>query len=289
MKTFLEFIKESIVDKLQPTLSPQIFDNPESSEPKLKQAIQEQIKRDLASISTKVKIQDVVLVGSILTRRYRYDTDLDIHILGRGISDDEMSALAKNMSERRAPGTLHPINYYIISDKKAHDRSNSLADGEFDPIENRFRRKPDTDKPFNITKYFSAFQEKVKSINQITAELRHDLIDYEQLKTAPKSELKRLQKLIEDHLKSIENDAKELIDIYNEIRKGRKDAFEAEVTADEIRQYGSKNRTPGNVLFKLMEKYHYLQFLKRVKDIVGEDIKVSAPEADKLSKLIIRK
>lgn len=289
MKTFLEFINESIVDRLQPTLSPQIFDFPESSDPRLKPFVQKQIKKDLESISKEVQILDAVLVGSILTRRYRYDTDLDIHILAKGKTDQEMSDLAKKLSERRIDGTFHPVNYYIISSKKDHDRSNALADGEFDPIKNVFRRNPNPDLPFDVTQYFSTFQEKVKNINQITMELRHDLIDYNQLKLAPKNELKRLQGLIENHLKSIEKDAKELIDIYNQIRQGRKTAFETDVTADEIRQYGSKNRTPGNVLFKLMEKYHYLQFLKKVKEIVGDDLKISDSEVKKLSKLIIRK
>ncbi len=287
IRSFKQFLRESIVDPLHSSVSPQIFQNPYSDNPQLKEGVQRLIENDLNRLSAVIKIKDVVLVGSILTKRYREDTDLDVHILAEGTAkdDDRLANLAEENSGKLVPGTLHPINYYIITNQKDHERANSLADGVFDIHSNSFIRKP-TDRPFDISQYFGEFKKKIEKIDLVTTDLKHDLIDYQQLKNVPKDEIEKLSKMIEDHLKEIEKDAIELVDIYNEIKQARKDAFAGEVTPEEIRKYGEKNRTPGNVIFKLMEKYHYLEFLKRVKDIIGDDMKVTDDEAEKLNQLL---
>ena len=284
MKSFNQFLKESIVDPLHDTLSPEVFDNPSSSDATIKPKIINLIKKDLETIGKQVDIKDVVLVGSILTKRYRSDTDLDVHILADG-KTEVMDRLSKDFSEKLVPGTDHPINYYIISSKKDHDRANSLGDGTFDPINNKFLRKP-IDRAFDVSEYFAEFKKYVAKITKATSNLKHDLIDYAQLKKAGGPQTEKLQKMIEDALASIEKESVELVDIFAAIKKARKDAFATEVTPDEIRKYGEKNRTPGNVIFKLLEKYHYLQFLAKIKEIIGDNKKVSPEEADKLAALV---
>jgi hypothetical protein len=44
------------------------------------------------------------------------------------------------------------------------------------------------------------------------------------------------------------------------------------MTPDEIRQYGIKNRLPKNVIYKMLEKYHYLKFYKKCKKILDDGI-----------------
>jgi len=285
MKSFYQYITESIVDPYHESYSDEVFDDSSTENPKLKTKILNLINKDLEQFKKTLNIKDVVLVGSILTKRYRFDTDLDVHILADGASEASMEKFAKDYSEHIIPGTDHPINYFIISNKKDHDRANALGDAEFDIEQNKFRRKP-VDRPFDITQYFGDFKKKVDKINSLKADLRHDLIDYESLKKVDKSEVKKLSVLIKDELKKIENTASGLVDIYNKIRQDRKDAFAGEVTPDEIRKYGEKNRTPGNVIFKLMEKYHYLQFLKKIEEILGPDKKLSDKEAEKLAKVV---
>lgn len=286
-KKFKTFLRESIVDPLHNTLSPEIFANPASDNPQLLPHVQSLILSDLNVLQGLIRIKDVVLVGSILTKRYREDTDLDVHILAAGTSEDDeaLRNLADEFSNKLVPGTLHPINYYIITNKEDHDRANSLADGVFNVFQNRFIRKP-IDRPFDVREYFGAFQKIVSEIDFLKSDLQHELIDYEQLKAVSKDTIKELQKMIEAHLENIEKDAVGLVDIFDRIKKARKEAFAAPVTPEEIRQYGEKNRTPGNVVFKLMEKYHYLAFLSRVKEIIGDDKKVSDKEAEELGKIV---
>ena len=53
------------------------------------------------------------------------------------------------------------------------------------------------------------------------------------------------------------------------------------MTPDQIRTYGIKNRLPKNVIYKMLEKYHYLTFFKRCKKIL-DDGEVSDAEIDSL-------
>ena len=42
------------------------------------------------------------------------------------------------------------------------------------------------------------------------------------------------------------------------------------MTPDEIRQYGIKNRLPKAVIYKMLEKYHYITFFKYLKNILAD-------------------
>ena len=53
------------------------------------------------------------------------------------------------------------------------------------------------------------------------------------------------------------------------------------MTPDEIKTYSIKNRLPANVVYKMLEKYHYLTFLKKCKKILDDD-KVTDSEIDSL-------
>ena len=54
------------------------------------------------------------------------------------------------------------------------------------------------------------------------------------------------------------------------------------MTPDQIRKYGIKNRLPKNVIYKMLEKYHYLKFYKKCKQIL-DDGKVTDDEIKSLT------
>ena len=58
-------------------------------------------------------------------------------------------------------------------------------------------------------------------------------------------------------------------------------AFDTDMTPDQIRKYGIKNRLPKAVIYKMLEKYHYITFFKRCKKIL-DDGEVSDAEIDSL-------
>ena len=56
------------------------------------------------------------------------------------------------------------------------------------------------------------------------------------------------------------------------------------MSPDEIRTYGVKNRLPKNVIYKMLEKYHYLKFYKKCKQIL-DDGKVTDAEINSLKEV----
>ena len=55
------------------------------------------------------------------------------------------------------------------------------------------------------------------------------------------------------------------------------------MSPDEIRKYAIKNRLPKNVIYKMLEKYHYITFFKKCKKIM-DDGEVTDAEIDSLKK-----
>ena len=285
MKNFSEFFVESILDPEQLTLSPQIFEL--TDPPKLKDSIRTEILAGIAKIAKTSNVLDYTLIGSILTKRYAEDSDIDINILVNASEDDmdKIRSVAMEHSGRLVPNTKHPINYHVLADKSDFDNANKSADGVFDISKNAFIRKP-IEKPFHIEKYFDSFKSVVSKIDVLKDELKDDLIDYTALKKFTKDDVKNLQKLIQNELDDIENTAKGLSDLHDKIVSSRNAGFAKDLTASEIREYGTKNRLPGNVIYKLLERHHYLRFLHEV-DAILKDGKVSEKEADKLVDIVL--
>ncbi len=76
-----------------------------------------------------------------------------------------------------------------------------------------------------------------------------------------------------------EQDIQDLTDIGNKVDTERRAAFDNDMTPDQIKTYSIKNRLPANVVYKMLEKYHYLTFLKKCKKIL-EDGQVTDDEKD---------
>ena len=104
------------------------------------------------------------------------------------------------------------------------------------------------------------FQKKVDEIDLIKGELKRDIIDYDELKELTPDDIEGLQSKISDKLNEIEKGIKDIIDIGVDIDTDRRAAFDKDMTPDEIKTFGIKNRLPKNVIYKMLEKYHYLKF-----------------------------
>jgi predicted nucleotidyltransferase len=225
-------------------------------------------------------IVDYVLIGSILTRRYTKTSDLDITVLIDATKEQvrKIRKILPIINGNFVQFTQHPINYFIVSNSTDYDRKLSLADGVFDIKTNQFRRKP-LFKRFDIRKYVSKFKEVFSKVDSATDTFMADLNDYAELKTATKAELKYLRL---SALEKLEDDAIELSNLYSKIKNSRRAAFDRAMTPKEIKLYGDKNRLPENVIYKLLEKYHYLEFLHTVDSILGDDKELSADDANQL-------
>ena len=215
------------------------------------------------------------MIGSILTKRYRNDADLDINVLfdvPKDKQEEERLRLSKqflssknpdNIQGKLIPGTKHPVNYYLITDQETYDDQNNKADAVFDITNNKFVKRPE-DFTFDVNLYIKDFDKKVQEIDVIKGELKRDIIDYDELSELKPGDIKGLQDKVNSKLKEIEKDLQDIINIGDTVDVERRAAFDTDMTPDQIRTYGIKNRLPKAVIYKMLEKYHYITFFQKM-------------------------
>ena len=288
MKTFLE----AVIDIPRRTYARGVFDDADTNNPKIKASVKALIDKQIEEFETEYPVVKTGLIGSILTKRYRDDADLDINVLFDvpvEKREEERLRLSKkylsannpdNIQGKLIPGTKHPINFYFITDMKTYNDQEKKADAVFDIEDNKFIKRPD-DFTFDPSLYIKDFEKKVQEIDVVKGELKRDIIDYRELEGLTADDVLNLQDKINDKLEEIEDSIRDIIKIGDTVDAERRAAFDRDMSPDEIRQYGIKNRLPKAVIYKMLEKYHYLKFYKKCKKIL-DDGKVTDKEIDDL-------
>ncbi len=284
-------LKESIIDIPRKTYARGVFDKADTPNPVLKPSVKKMALDGIKTFEKFGKVVKYTLIGSILTKQYRADADLDINILfdipGSKAEQekvhDEIREYQAEINGKNIPGTEHPINYFSIIDPVTFNKARDMADGTFDIDTNKWIKKPEPG-TFEPEKYVTDFQKRVSEIDVVKGELVRDMIDYEELKDLTNADIENLSGLVSKKLAEIKDSINTLIDIGDKTIADRKDAFSIDMSPDEIRKFGVKNRLPKNVIYKMLEKYHYLKFFKKLKEIM-EDGKISSDELKSLSKI----
>jgi predicted nucleotidyltransferase len=216
IKSFKEKILESIIDIPRRTYAPAVFDDNDTDNPKIKQSVKSQIDSQLKEFETEYPIIKAGLIGSILTKRYRNDADLDINVLFDvpvEKQEDERVRLSKkylsasnpdNIQGQLIPGTQHPINFYFITDKITYDDQEEKADAVFDIENNVFVKRPE-EFIFDPDLYVNEFERKVQELDVVKGELKRDIIDYNELTDLSPNDILNLQEKIKDKLEEIED------------------------------------------------------------------------------------
>jgi hypothetical protein len=286
MKSFKQ-ICESIVDEPRRTYAKDVFDKANTENPRLKKSVKDAILsgvRKFQQIAPSLKHR---VIGGILTKQYNDESDIDVNILfdvPAGQRDTVHKKLRKKAAEvngKSAPGTKHPINYFVLVSDEAYDLANQMADNVYNLEKDEFEKKS-VIRPIDLDDYMSEFQDKVSKVDILTGELRRDVIDYASLKRLSRKEVKNLEVKVKAKLEEIENGIQALISTHKEIKSERMGAFLKKLTPAKLRKYGSQNALPKNVIYKLMEKYYYLQFFLELEKIIGDDKELSPKEADKV-------
>ncbi len=280
---FKDFIKESIIDIPRRTYAPAVFDDADTKNPKIKSSVLKLINDQIKDFEKEYPVLKVSLIGSILTKRYRNDADLDLNVLfdvPKEKQEQERVDLSlkylsaknpNNIQGKLIPGTKHPINFYFITDQETYDDQNKKADAVFDIEKNKFIKRPD-DFIFDPSLYVKEFERKVQELDVVKGELKRDIIDYNELKDLQPNDILNLQEKIKDKLEEIEDSLEDIVKIGDGVDDERRAAFNKDMSPDEIRTYGVKNRLPKNVIYKMLEKYHYLKFYKKCKKILEDGI-----------------
>ena len=84
----------------------------------------------------------------------------------------------------------------------------------------------------------------MQEIDVIKGELKRDVIDYDDLTELEPRDVKDIKDRIESKVQEIKKDLQDIIDIGDTVDAERRAAFDKDMTPDEIRAYGIKNRLP---------------------------------------------
>lgn len=257
-------MNESIIDIPRKDISQDIFDREW-----VRQDVREKILKLAAKYSQWMKIERVLLIGSILTKQWNEETDLDITLVGQPYSEEQYDLARHYAAETENQNliTTHPINFFVRD-----EWDDEYADQIYDVLNNRLLKMTEI-QPVDINNYMEDFKKIVSRIDTQKEELDKDLVDYEKLQYFDHDELKDMKQAAKEKLAQIEEGIKKLVSTYKAIHQFRKLAFSSNLTPEQVEKFKVRNALPASVLWKLLEKAHYIVFLKALqKAYKGQDI-----------------
>ena len=92
--------------------------------------------------------------------------------------------------------------------------------------------------------------------------LRRNLVEYE---TLASSNLVSAKGKLKSYLSAIKRTVKDMIDMIDDIHDKRKAAFDKKLNT---KKYKSKNELPENIVWKLFERYKYLDLDKVLREVI---------------------
>jgi len=276
------YMTESVLDIPRDGLDPSVFQFPEQGAPMLNARLKQQIIRGVEQIHSIIPVMDYYMIGSILTPKYNDHSDIDVNCEVDSevnpMALENIVALLKNMNGSLASGTQHPINFYVVKGQFNMDK----AEAVYDIANDRWIKEPDTTS-FNVRKFMDKFKNKLSGVDLATAELRRNLIDFNELDDLDEHDISNLQVEVQKVISRIESEVEKIIQMYDNARVVRKHAFKKPMSPMEIRKFGIKNNLPENVLYKMLERYYYSDLVSKLKVIVN-DGEVDEEDIPKIAK-----
>jgi predicted nucleotidyltransferase len=270
--SFLNYYTESILDRPRVRLDPTVFELADDGfPPKLQPAIKNQILEDLLHFQRSIPVNKVLIIGSILTRNYSRDSDIDVTVevnkedidQDTGILGIEaLTQVLRSLNGKLATGTTHPINYYITTEFKEEN-----ADAIYDFDSDTWIKEP-YDTNLEISDYMSKFEDLVSSVDISTGKLKRDVIDVQELENLDEDSIIDFHTILTRKLYEINKAVEDLVKFKKEIKTKRQDAFSKPMTPKQILSFSSKNRLPANVIYKLFQKYYYFDLINKLDQII---------------------
>lgn len=283
-------MRASIIDYVRQELDPTIWDV-SGEDLKLQSSIRIQIIDIAMSALDDFEIPEsvvkgVYVYGSIMTNQYNEKTDIDCRILlykkqmdklYPGITGEEIfdNYLKKQLHGKKLEGTTHPLNCTLVIEGEQDDLGQTPYDPVYDVINEVVIQDPvRTEDKFDPDEEFQQERDQTDIIMEYLDELLRDAkkktIDFSVLREAigDVKDPEELKRRLEEKLIEIEADIEQLVDEYEEIKEERTEAL-SEDTEE------SHHANPGNVTYKYLERYQYLDILKKLKHIFKNGIEPS--------------
>lgn len=260
-----EFETESILDEPRKNMNPAIWDL-QSAGATLKSGVHDNVLDGLIDLVGDVPIDDVYIVGSLTGTRYNKDADLDVSVIID--ADDEtlkhVRKRAGQVNGKFVPGTTNPINYFVMNKNPGLDRFDSAYDFKDD----KWVKDP-KDHGVNLFSVYDEFRQFVKDIDLEKDEALRSLIDIDILMSAIETggDSKIIFDKILSRFKALNYSIKNLAEKYDDVHKERVDAF-LKYEGGDKKGLPSPNLLPENIRYKLLERYHYLDFMHKLLKLV---------------------
>jgi len=231
-------------------------------------------------------VKNMFYAGSTATYHYHDKSDIDIHIVVDWddmikANPDKYNKDQKKMWEAlhdtfwwtlnkiKLPGTKHLLTYYVVPPGEEH-KILEQKEELYDMGHNVWLVPPG--KATNIPEEVLApaiqqASEIIAKLDQEISDARKEIIDYSLLLQIVNKENASFiyQKLFEK-LTTIDNELKKMKETYELLKQKRMDAF------DNNQGWSDKNNnySIGNIVFKLIERYRYMNVLRRIKKITDD-------------------
>lgn len=237
----------------------------------------------------------ILVIGSIGTNQAREDSDIDVHITPKDMSewsDEQKRKDVKKFYDN--PDNIeyvgeHPLEVYIQTDPELDTGFKSVA--AYDLNTNEWLVGPGIqDASFDPYEFYASLLDDLKDdlgdTDEVMAELKRDVIDYEVVKTAiqrlPADKQQAVIGRMRSKLEEIENAVQELVqdkEEFREIRHG--DIDQAKSDMDKTKEWQDRNAK-----FKFIQRYGYLKTISDLEDMLKDDNKIDDEEVDRMKDVL---
>lgn len=272
-----EAVTESILDPTRQSLDPDLFIRPDDPPP-LRPGVRAYLYRSCLHYSQWGRVVGIYLTGSLLSYQWTETTDADVKIVLEPHDDEALWAAVKDATARTdrglIQGTQHPVDFFIVTPDEWATIQPRL-DGVYDVLNDKWVHGPYS-YTVEVQDFLGLFDEAVQSLDVAQGELKRDLVDYETLQEMSKHDLEQTTEAVMGKLAEIDRGVRRLSQTFAILQALRGGGFRL---AD-IEAARSGQTAPGNVLYKLLERYHYVDLLKKLRQAVREaGGKITTPAA----------
>jgi hypothetical protein len=291
--------QQSIIDYVREDLDPAIW-TLEDDDVKLRPEVKTQLIDTVMSALDDFDIPEsavkgLFVYGSLLTNQYNKKTDLDCRVLlykepvGKlypGLTGDEIfDYLHTKLHDIPLDDSRHPLNVSIMiegEDEADQVLARTKYDAVYDVLEDKFIHNPVIfPDEFDPQEEFKEERDQVEVVmdylDSTLRDAKNKTIDYEVLEEAV-HQVKHpevLRRRLETKLQEIQADLSQLVEDYEQIKDERTKALTTNTE-------GNPHSEPGNVLYKYLERYQYLDILKKIKHIMKRGLeREEIPEVEK--------
>jgi len=292
---FEKVLRESSIDYPRPDLDLQIW-RKEGDTYFLRDFVKEKILYLLdqyPEIDLLQEVREIRIVGSITSNLYTDDTDIDVHLVPEDLSawNEDKGKEVKEWYEDREKQLgmyvgKHVIEFFIQSDPHI----DFLSVGVYNVLEDSWEKGPvvfpmDYDPYEDYSEVADDIKNAVQGVDIVLGELKRDITDYETivdvLPRFPKEIQKKLLFRLKNKLEDIEKDIQslrlkrkswvKLRSMGNEKIKSIEDLKNSELV---------KNWKDMNIIFKFIARYHYMDAIKALEELLKDDGEITPDEID---------